>query len=854
MYEDCIEKFSCNRYPNGCSEECYRVEEVIKTPNCETQIIFGDNSTVTPPIPQHECPPEPMEDICPEHHCHEQERVIPQLVVVEGAPGKNGLDGKDLEFEWVYTDTEIRLGVRVKGTETWYYSPSLIGPQGPRGFKGEAGDTPYVGPGGTWWIGQTNTGIDAKSGYELPIASKEALGGIKLGGDLEVTKDGTLNIVFPEVINDYTIPNEGESHTVQTLFGNYNINTIVSPRLSEYRSSLMSNNQNFPQIESTTSVRYNKTYTNSAFLLTVNGVQKLIYFGADEGDFSENEDFLEVQTAFQTKIDAAFGVEQVVVTTIDMGSRYKVRLTSSTNTIVVNAYQGSDFSNLLTIVKFNDGMTNVFDISTYTIQEWNQNDAQDIFTLNGATIIVEPTDTIQQVFDKVAMLNIGLAMFIDKDRDCFVIQATSSEVTDITFDDCITLNSFGFYTNTKDIYFSQAISGTITITDPNGVTTENIVITQKTFTFDNLYALLMAQIQLMNTKLDNVVNNLAIKTLNASEENKIDFNTLIEPQFYVIKNATTNTCVNGPALGSSGTIILEVGTKNGVVYQSVMTNTNNGLPYHRQLSSGTWSSWLSTIGPNVIRAGILNTGMACNTPTADNHITNKKYVDAGLAQTIPNTVVGNIVAMTQEAYDGLETKNPKTLYLIVEESEEDEESNSLNLVANGDFENGLDGWTCSYPDNVSITKDTSGYEGSCMKLTVTSVYATSEGKALYCFVKHNVDVIATHVYYISGYYKGSASNHSYMSAQMRFEYALNQTIANTSYPNAQTTTWTKLSGYGTCSTTATGTIGVLIHAGYNNGDITTGMTISYDKIRVYDLTAIYGAGNEPTQEWCDENL
>ena len=628
MYEDCIEKFSCNRYPNGCSEECYRVEEVIKTPNCETQIIFGDNSTVTPPIPQHECPPEPMEDICPEHHCHEQERVIPKLVVVEGAPGKNGLNGKDLEFEWVYTDTEIRLGVRVKGTETWYYSPSLIGPQGPRGFKGEAGDTPYVGPGGTWWIGQTNTGIDAKSGYELPIASKEALGGIKLGGDLEVTEDGTLNIVFPEVINDYTIPKVGESHVVQTLFGNYTITTTA-----------------------------------------------------------------------------------------------------------------------------------------------------------------------------------------DK---------------------------------------------TISITDPKGDIAENIVLTQDTFTFDNLYALLMTQIQLMNIKLDNVakevIDNLAIKTLNASEENKIDFNTLIEPQFYVIKNATTNTCVNGPALGSSGTIILEVGTKNGVVYQSVMTNTNNGLPYHRQLSSGTWSSWLSTIGPNVIRAGTLNTGMACNTPTADNHITNKKYVDEGLAQTIPNTVVGNIVAMTQEAYDELETKNPKTLYLIVEESEEDEESNSLNLVVNGDFENGLDGWTCSYPDNVSITKDTSGYEGSCMKLTVTSVYATSEGKALYCFVKHNIDVIATHVYYISGYYKGSASNHSYMSAQMRFEYALNQTIANTSYPNAQTTTWTKLSGYGTCSTTATGTIGVLIHAGYNNGDITTGMTISYDKIRVYDLTAIYGAGNEPTKEWCDENL
>lgn len=551
MYEDCIEKFSCNRYPNGCSEECYRVEEVIKTPNCETQIIFGDNSTVTPSIPQHECPPEPMEDICPEHHCHEQERVMPKLVVIEGAPGKNGLDGKDLEFQWVYTDTEIRLGVRVKGTEQWFYSPSLIGPEGPRGIQGpegpegpegpmgpdgrrgpegkqgpkgeqgepgprgipgekgdpgkqgpkgdpgEKGDSPYIGPGGTWWVGNYNTRVDAQSGYKLPIASKEHIGGIKLGGDLKVTEDGTLNIVFPEVINDYTIPNVGESHVVQTLFGDYVINTIEE--------------------------------------------------------------------------------------------------------------------------------------------------------------------------------------------------------------------------------------GVITITSPDGTVTENIPVAQNTFTFDGLYALLMTQLYLISNQVNGVtqelieqaktdaieeanaytdevkdsllddieevakttqeiINNLAIKTLNASTNNVINFNDLIEPGFYVINNATTTTCTNGPTLGSSGTIILEVGTKNGVVYQSVMTNTNNGLPYHRQLSSGTWSSWLSTIATGVIRAGTLNTGMACSTPTANTHIANKKYVDDTAAtnknyintqialtqiyvddNTIPNTTVENIVSLTQDEYDALVNPNPKTLYLIVEE-------------------------------------------------------------------------------------------------------------------------------------------------------------------------------------------
>ena len=133
MYEDCIEKFNCNRYPNGCSKECYRTSEGISV-DCETQVIFGDNSTVTHPAFN--------------STCHEQERVIPNVVVVEGAPGKDGLNGKDLEFQWVYTDTEIRLGVRVKGTEQWFYSPSLIGPQGPIGPEGPKGPQGPEGPQG----------------------------------------------------------------------------------------------------------------------------------------------------------------------------------------------------------------------------------------------------------------------------------------------------------------------------------------------------------------------------------------------------------------------------------------------------------------------------------------------------------------------------------------------------------------------------------------------------------------------------------------------------------------------------------------------------------------------------------
>ena len=115
MYEDCIEKFNCNRYPNGCSVYCYRSlgqHESNANPNCYQ-----------------------VKTCCPE-----TVTVFPQDRIYEGPAGRDGLDGKDLEFKWIYTDTEVRLAVREKGTETWYNSPSLIGPQGEQGIQGLTGE------------------------------------------------------------------------------------------------------------------------------------------------------------------------------------------------------------------------------------------------------------------------------------------------------------------------------------------------------------------------------------------------------------------------------------------------------------------------------------------------------------------------------------------------------------------------------------------------------------------------------------------------------------------------------------------------------------------------------------------
>ena len=115
MYEKSNKKFNCNRYPNGCSVYCYRA--------------LGQHESVT------DSNGFQVKTCCPE-----TVTVFPQDRIYEGPAGRDGLDGKDLEFKWIYTDTEVRLAVREKGTETWYNSPSLIGPQGEQGIQGLTGE------------------------------------------------------------------------------------------------------------------------------------------------------------------------------------------------------------------------------------------------------------------------------------------------------------------------------------------------------------------------------------------------------------------------------------------------------------------------------------------------------------------------------------------------------------------------------------------------------------------------------------------------------------------------------------------------------------------------------------------
>lgn len=169
MYEDCMERFSCNRAPDRCSARCYKP---IKT---HKKVVKVTN-----------------------HNEHCGKNVIPNLRYVEGPPGRDGIDGRSMEFEWEGT----RVKTRLEGEDNWTYSPNLQGIQGQQGPQGISGNTPYIGPNKTWWIDGVDTGVSVNSPYTLPKASKQILGGIRLTDDLEINDLGEVSVKNSENSKD----------------------------------------------------------------------------------------------------------------------------------------------------------------------------------------------------------------------------------------------------------------------------------------------------------------------------------------------------------------------------------------------------------------------------------------------------------------------------------------------------------------------------------------------------------------------------------------------------------------------------------------------------------------------------
>ena len=148
-----------------------------------------------------------------------------------------------------------------------------------------------------------------------------------------------------------------------------------------------------------------------------------------------------------------------------------------------------------------------------------------------------------------------------------------------------------------------------------------------------------------------------------------------------------------------------------------------------------------------------------------------------------------------------------------------------NLFVNADFSNGTTSWQVN-------TFGSSSISNKIIKLQMQSTQSSS--KWIFGAGTGNTSIVSGHVFYIALKIRKTTGTAS--SVQFTFGYDT-KTIS---------TDWVKISGRISKSANSSD---MLLYSTFNSGDV-----FEITEPEKYDLTAIFGAGNEPTKEWCDENI
>lgn len=171
-----------------------------------------------------------------------------------------------------------------------------------------------------------------------------------------------------------------------------------------------------------------------------------------------------------------------------------------------------------------------------------------------------------------------------------------------------------------------------------------------------------------------------------------------------------------------------------------------------------------------------------------------------------------------------------------------------NLITNGSFEEGLNGWyNYEYTNYEIATVDEGGYYGNS---SLRFNYNT-EIPSYTSMTVQNISVpILNHKYYGALMFKSSST---FTTNDCRFEWYYNDSEGGKiifTYKDKKTIDWIKLSG-----------IYSLVNSDYldkqwvvRNFQVNPQEYSYVDGLIIIDLTETFGAGNEPSQEWCDENI
>ena len=157
---------------------------------------------------------------------------------------------------------------------------------------------------------------------------------------------------------------------------------------------------------------------------------------------------------------------------------------------------------------------------------------------------------------------------------------------------------------------------------------------------------------------------------------------------------------------------------------------------------------------------------------------------------------------------------------------------SANSVANGDFSNGTNNWSITSYANATVKSD----EAIGNYLHIDWVDTVTSGVVVY---NSEMDFEDGDIIYISYTARAYSSNTSNTRCWVNI---LIPDISNDD-------TWHNISVIGT----ADGSRGTLISISQSKPS-TIGNKLDITNIKFFNLTNMFGKGNEPTQEWCDTNL
>lgn len=174
---------------------------------------------------------------------------------------------------------------------------------------------------------------------------------------------------------------------------------------------------------------------------------------------------------------------------------------------------------------------------------------------------------------------------------------------------------------------------------------------------------------------------------------------------------------------------------------------------------------------------------------------------------------------------------------------------SKNLVTNGDMEGGQTGWKSLYPD-LNLVINVGGYLGQCLRLSIAAEPAYPDNNMFLHYFDNTKLFIEGHIYYVSCRCKASS--------EMNVILAINDIDSLSrywlAYSGAKTigTSWSLISAIGTAKVTNATTdqpyVGIMLR------NIVASGSVYVDEVKVFDLTEMFGAGNEPSQSVCDTTL